>query len=763
MEEYKVIGKPITRIDSALKVTGQAIYAADISLPGQLHCKLLRAPYAHAKILNIDTSRAERLTGVRAVVTGKDFPQTRFGFLPTTRDRVAWPRDKVRHWGEAVAAVAATSEDIAEEALDLIRVDYEELPAVFTSEEAMREGAALVHENMKGNVAFQYNCHYGDVDKGFAESDYVKEIAITSQRVTCGFIEPHSILTHVDASGRINIQASLQSPYIVWRHFCRGMDMPLGKVRIINPFIGGGFSGKQDPFDLDFAAVKLAMITGRPVKCVMGQDEVLATQRQRHSKIATFKLGAKRDGTLMAVDATLISEGGAYACVSPLNIEIFGNAGLIFPYRLPNIRYDGKRIYTNKAPCGSVRGQSLVIARYMFEAVMSEMADDLGLDQYEVRYRNAYRNGDVTPTGWLISDWDFAGALKKVAEGIGWEERKKNPLPNRGIGFGGIGLGTGHSRISGYTASGSVIKVAEDGSVNIIYGGTEIGQGLDTVVAQVTAEVLGVPMESIIVGAEDTDYAILEAGMYASRGTVHAAGSIKAAAEDARNQLAGIAAQMLEVAPEKLEFAGGRIFVQDNPDRGYAMLDVVRQAYYTRGEPIYGRGVWVPPYMEFPATPGAQLCGQPWEYTAMAQAIDVEVDPETGKVRVVKSVNAYDVGQVVNPLMMAGQMEGGTLASMGQALFEESEIDDQGRPRNANFEEYKMCTSMDAPEQEAHPIICPSPHTAFGVKGGGEISTNTSLPAVTNAISAATGVRFLEMPITPGRIVKALQDKGKSK
>ncbi len=192
-------------------------------------------------------------------------------------------------------------------------------------------------------------------------------------------------------------------------------------------------------------------------------------------------------------------------------------------------------------------------------------------------------------------------------------------------------------------------------------------------------------------------------------------------------------------------------------------LDVVRQAYYTRGEPIYGRGIWVPPYMEFPATPGAQLIGQPWEYTAMAQAIDVEVDPETGKVRVVKSVNAYDVGQVVNTLMMAGQMEGGTLASMGQAMFEESEIDDQGRPRNANFEEYKMCTSMDAPEQEAHPIICPSPHTAFGVKGGGEISTNTSLPAVANAISAATGVRFLEMPITPGRIVKAMQDKGKSK
>ncbi|MFQ5827181.1 MAG: xanthine dehydrogenase family protein molybdopterin-binding subunit, partial [Dehalococcoidia bacterium] len=224
-----------------------------------------------------------------------------------------------------------------------------------------------------------------------------------------------------------------------------------------------------------------------------------------------------------------------------------------------------------------------------------------------------------------------------------------------------------------------------------------------------------------------------------------------------------IAAQMLEVAPEKLEFKGRRIFVQDNPERGYSILDVVRQAYYTQGQPIYGRGAWVPPYMEFPATPGARLVGQPWEYTGMAQAVEVEVDPETGKVRVLKSVNAYDVGQVVNPAMMAGQMEGGTLASMGQSMFEECELDDKGRPLNASFEDYKMCTSMDAPEQEAHPVICPTPHTAFGVKGGGEISTNTSLPALANAISAAVGVRFTELPILPQKVVQALREKGKSK
>ncbi len=763
MPDYQVIGKPVPRVDAKVKVTGQAVYAADLILPGMLHGKVLRAPYAHARIVNIDTSRAEKLPGVRSVVTGKDFPQTKFGFLPSTRDRVAWPRDKVRHYGEAVAAVAAIDEDLAEEALDLIRVEYEELPVLLTAQDALKEGAIAIHDHAKNNIAFKHNFHYGDVDKGFAQSDYVKEAVIKSQRVSCGFLEPHAILTHVDASGRVVIQASKQSPYIVWRHFCRGMDLPLGKVRIINPYIGGGFSGKQDPFDIDFAAVGLAMKTNRPVKIVMSQEEVLATQRQRHAKETWIKMGVKKDGTLVACDARLIAEGGAYACVSPLNIQIFGESGLVFPYRIPNVRYEGIRVYTNRAPCGAVRGQSLVIARYVAETILSMVADDMGLDQFEIRLKNAYRNGDVSPHGMHVENLDLVGAFEKVAKQIGWYERKKNPIPNRGIGFGAIALGTGLARISGYTASGAVVKVTEDASVNVIYGGTEIGQGIDTVAAQVAAEVLGVPVDDVTVDAEDTDYSILEAGMYASRGTVHISGSIKAAAEDARRQIAEAAARKFEVPIEDIELRDRRVFSKKRPDRSATLLDIVRESYYGQGKPIYGRGSFVPPYLEFPGIKGAQLIGHPFEYAAIVQAIEVEVDPETGKVSALKSALADELGQPINPMLLAGQMEGGTLASMGQTLFEDCPVDKKGRPLNTNFLEYKMPTSLDAPKQVTDHVICPNPHTAFGAKGGGEISTNTSLPAMANAVCAATGVKFTELPITPQKIVAAWKEKKKAK
>ncbi|MBI4288454.1 MAG: molybdopterin-dependent oxidoreductase [Chloroflexi bacterium] len=762
MPDYSVIGKPVPRVDARVKVTGQAVYAADISLPGQLYGALLRAPYAHARILNIDTSRAEKLPGVRGVVTGKDFPQTKFGFLPQTRDRVAWPRDKVRHYGEAVAAVAAIDEDIAEEALDLIRVEYEELPAVLTAEQALRPGAPVIHDHAKDNVAYRHSFHHGNVDRAFAESDIVKEAVIRSQRVTCGFIEPHAILAHVDASGTVVLQGSLQSPYIVWRHFCRGMDLPLGKVRIINPYIGGGFSGKQDPFDLDFAAAGLAMKTGRPVKIVMSQEEVLATQRQRHAKEARIKMGAKKDGTLTAVDCRLVAEGGAYACVSPLNMQIFGESGLIFPYRIPNVRYEGIRVYTNRAPCGAVRGQSLVIARYVAESILTMLCEDLGMDQFEIRLKNAYRNGDVTPHGMHVENLDLVGALERVAKDIGWYERKKSPIPNRGIGFGAIGLGTGLARISGYTASAAVVKVTEDATVNVIYGGTEIGQGIDTVAAQVAAEVLGVPVDDVTVDEEDTNYSILEAGMYASRGTVHVSGSIKAAAEDARRQIAEVAAQKLEVPVEDIELRDRRVFSRSHPQRSATLLDIVRESYYGQAKPIYGRGSWTPPYLEFPGIKGAQLVGHPFEYAAIVQAIEAEVDPETGKVKVIKSALADELGQPINPMLLAGQMEGGTLASMGQTLFEDCEIDGKGKPLNADFLNYKMCTSMDAPEQVTQHVICPSAHTTFGAKGGGEISTNTSLPAAVNAVCAATGVRFTDLPITPQKIVAAWKGKKKN-
>ncbi len=760
MTEYEVIGKPVPRVDGVVKVAGQATYAADLVAPGMLHGKILRSPYAHAKILNIDTSRAERLPGVRAVCVGSDFPGIKFGFLPSTRDQVPFPVDKVRYYGEGVVGLAATDIDIAEEAIDLIRVEYEELPTALTIEEAEAPGAPVIHERCPSNVAASTKFSFGDVEKGFAQSDHIREEVIRSQRVVQGFIEPHCILARVDATGRVLIQASKQSPYITWRHFCRAMGLPLSQVRMINYYIGGGFSGKQDPYDLDFAAVKLAMKTGRPVQITLSQDEVLAAQRQRHSKRAWIQLGVKKDGTLMACDCILHSEGGAFAGVGPLNIDIFGRS-LLEPYHLFNVQYEGNRMYTNRPICGAVRGQAQVIGRYVFENILSMVADDIGMDQYEIRIKNLIKDGDRCANGQRVFGSKFHEAFEAVVKGIGWEEHKAKKRPNRGIGFGAVSSATGASRFAGHTSSAAVVKITEDGTATVVHGGTEIGQGIDTVMAMITAEVLGLPMEDIRIGVEDTDDTILEAGMYASRGTVWGGGAVKAAAEDARRQLAEVAAEMLEVAPEKLAFKGGRVFVEDNPERGHPMLDVVRHSDYDLGKPIYGRGSWTAPRIDYPDFEGTGLGVHPFAYAVVFQAIEVEVDPDTGKVTVIKSVTGDELGQPINSQMLAAGLEGGTICELGQALYEGVEVDEKGRPLNADFSEYRMPTHMDAPPQDVHHVISPSEYTVFGAKGGGEISCASSLGAVVNAVGDAVGHRFTELPITPQKIVKALKEKGK--
>ena len=758
MPEFAVIGKDIPRLDGAVKVSGQAIYAADLVAPGMLHGKVLRSTHAHAKILSIDTSRAEKLPGVRAVCTGKDFPGIKFGFLPSTRDQLPMPVDKVRYFGEGIAAVAATDEDTAEEALDLIKVEYEELPTVLTIEEAIAEGAPLVHDNAKGNVTASNRYHYGDVDKGLKESDYVREETFRSQRVVQGFIEPHSILATVDSEGRVIIQASKQSPYITWRHFCRAMNLPLSKVRMINYYIGGGFSGKQDPYDLDFAAVKLAQKTGRPVKITLSQQEVLAAQRMRHSKRITIKMGVKKDGTIMAFDAKAYSEGGGYAAVGALNIDILGRS-FTLPYRIKNIRYEGYRLYTNKPICGAVRGQAQVIGRYAFECMMSLVADEMGFDQLDFRLQNAYRNGDITCNGSHIYDFAFYEALQKVGEGIGWRKYAKEKPPWRGIGFGAGSTASGSSRFSGYTSSAAVVKVTEDATITVVHGGTEIGQGIDTVVGQIAAEVLGVPMEDVTIAVEDTDHTLLEAGMYASRGTVYAGSAVKAAAEDARRQLTEVAAGMLKVPAEQVEFKNRRVFDKNNPGKGFSLQDVVRKAYYDIGKPVYGRGSWSAPRIDFPDFEGTGLGTHPFDYSAIVQAVEVEVDPETGKVKVINSVAADELGQPINTMLLAGQLEGSSLCEQGQVLYEEMVWDKKGHPLTPDFLNYKMPTAMDAPPMTSIHILSPSPYGPFGAKGGGEISTSSSLPAYANAVSAAVGVRFTALPITPQKIWKALKQK----
>ncbi len=761
MEQYAVVGKRLSRVDGPAKATGQAVYAGDIALPGMLYGKILRSPYAHARILNIDFTEALKLPGVRAVCTGKDFPGIKFGFLPNTRDQLPMAVDKVRHFGEAVAAVAAVSEDIAEDALDRIKVDYEELPVVLTAEDAMKPGAPLVHENLGSNITSVTKLNFGDVEQGFRDSDYVREDRFTTQRVSVGFIEPHAVVVSVDATGNVTLQGSKQSPYITWRHFCRAMDLPLSKVKVINPYVGGGFSGKHEPFDLDYAATVLSRKTGLPVKIVLSQDEVIASFKQRHAKDVWIKIGMKKDGTLIACDCKLISEGGAYASVGPYNILVF-SLGLVLPYRLQHLRYEAQRVYTNKPWCGAVRGQAVPIARYAFEGLLQMMIREMGLDPVEVRRKNAIRQGETTVNRMTIESCGLEAAIDKAAEMMDWEERRKHRIPNRGIGFATTSMPSG-TRMGGHFGCAAVVKIDEDGSVSLLHGGTEIGQGCDTVLSQMAAEVLGLPLDDIRVVAESTDTSVLEAGMYGSRCTFWSGNAVKVAAGDARRQLAEIAAPLLGVAPEDLVFRDRKVFAREKPEKAAPFIDIVRQAYYSRGQPIYGRGSWAATDIDMPdMKTGAGNMAHGWGF--FAQGVEVEVDPKTGKIKLLKSVCARDAGYPINPLLLDGQVEGGTVFTSGQALHEECRFDEKGRPLQNSFVDYKLPTVYEAPASNGNfDIITNDPWGPFGAKGAGESSDSTTLAAIANAVEDAIGVMIKDLPITPEKILAALKEKGAGK
>lgn len=757
MGEYEVVGKPLPRIDGKVKVTGSATFADDLILPGMLHGKLVRSPYAHAKIIRIDTRKAERLPGVRAVITGKDFPGIVVGFMKQYADRPPIAIDKVRHYGEAVAAIAAIDEDTAEEALSLIDIEYEELPCVLNWEEAVREGAPLIHENAKNNIAVTTHFEYGDVMQAFKRCDYVREQKFVTQRVAIGFIEPHCALASVDASGRVLFQGSKQSPYITWRHLAWGLDMPLDKIRIVNPYVGGAFSGKHEALDLDFCAVRLAQKTNRPVKIVVTQDEVIGTYRQRHEKHVWLKVGMNKDGTIVATDCRVIADGGAYLSVAALNIYLFG-LFVTLPFRVANVTYDAKRVYTNLPVCGAVRGQSQVIAGYVFSSMMSMMAKDLCLDPVDVMLKNIVKEGDVLVSGSRVSSCGLEEAIRKVADGINWKEKRANKVPNRGIGF-ACGAQITGLRMGGHFASSALVKISEDAKVNLIHGGTELGQGCDTVFAQMVAEVLGLHIEDVHIEMEDSHDTVLDSGMFGDRCTFWSGNAVIAAAEDAKKKVASVAAKMLNVKEDDLVFRDRKICVKGNPEKQIPFLRVVRAAQYGLGQCIHGQGSWAPPGVEISDFSKGYAEHFTPAFSFVAQAVELEVDPETGKVKLLNSVSADDCGQPINPLLVTGQMDGGSVHMIGQGLYEEALYNEKGQALTSSLRDYKLPIAMDIPKLTNYHVITHDPIGPFGAKGAGETSTTAMMAAIRNAIEDAIDVRMKDPPFTPEKILKTLKDK----
>lgn len=766
MKAYNVIGKRVPRVDGREKVLGQAKYAADYSLPGMLSCKILRSPYAHAKILNIDTSKAERLPGVKAVITAKDFNGWTWGFMATTRDEPPLAMDKVRYYMEGVAGVAAMDEDTAEEACSLIRVDYEELPAVFDPEEAMKEGAPIIHAYRPNNVSVEYHWNFGDVEKAFAESYLVREDKFRTSRATKGYLEPPASLAWYDPSGSITVWAAKQSPYFHYRHLAACFGLPLSKIRVIQPFIGGGFGGtKNDSVAGDFCAVMASKKTGKPVKFVYSQEEELTVSKRRHSMTVHAKMGMTKDGLITGVQTRVVADGGGYTAVSPLTMYLTGCATPL-PYKLPHYKHDAYRAFTNNPICAAMRGHGVTHTRFALEILMEMMAEELGIGPVEIRMRNAIDNpkpGEIyrTVNDMTLKTCGIKEAIQTLVKDSLWAEKDKTPKQKGSVSY-GVGMAAtsylGGARQLGHQSCAATVRICEDGTVNLITGATDCGQGSDTVLAMIAAEELGVRLEDIDFKRVDTAYTPVDAGSYGSRVTVLAGQAVQIAAADAKKQLLDILASAWKVRPEDIEIANAVVSLKSNPARQISFEQLAKIACYSgSGAVIIGKG-----YSSYGIEPldfekGRGNSGTSFSFTA--QTTRAGVDMETGHVTVTDFVIAHDCGRPLNPIGAESQNEGGAVQGMGQAIYEDF-IMDRGRTLNPTFLDYKMPRSTDVPDIKIIDIVTDDPDGPFGAKEVSEGSHVSAPPSVIAAIHDATGVWFKEQPVTPEKIVKALKEKG---
>jgi len=754
-KELSVVGKRLPMLDAAQKAKGTAQFTDDLTLPGMLHGKILRSPFAHARILNIDTSKAEKLPGVKGVITGRDIPDRQYGIVPMAKDEYALAKDKVRYIGDDVAAVCAIDPEIAEEAIGLVKVDYEELPAVFDPLEAKKEGAPEIHKGVKNNTSFAIHKEFGDVKRAFAECDEIFEDSFYSQAVNHAPLEPHAALAQFDPFGKeLTIWTSTQIPFFLRRNLSNTLQIPERKVRVIKPKVGGGFGQKIDLFAKDFCAAWFAMHLGKPIKFVYEREEVFVSTRQRHPMYITVKTGMKKDGTILAQQFKADADGGAYNSTAPTMIAL-SCYFLMIPYRVPNLIYEGYHVYTNKPVGGAMRGHGIPQVRFAVERQLDMISERLGLDQVEVRMKNSIHAGESHPAKFIINTCGFSDSIQKAADAIGWRE-KRGKLPfGRGIGLAGAAFPSGVSNMS-HINSGAVVQMGRDGAVNVLSGAADIGQGAETVISQIVAEELGVPIEDIRITAADTGITPLDPGTFGSGVTVRAGNAARMAAIAVRKKLFEFVDKILEANAADLVARDRKIYVKGSPDRGISISDALKAYQYADlPMPIVGRGSWMAPATE-PTTLFKEDGNFSPSYSFMTQAAEVKVDLRTGKVKLLKMVTAHDCGRPINPMLVEGQLEGSVVGGMGQALYE-NVIVEKGQVMNPSFLDYGFPTFMEMPEIEAIEVETDDPIGPFGAKEAGEGTQLSPAPAIANAIYDAIGVDFMSLPITPEKILEALE------
>lgn len=768
----KYVGKRVSRVDGIEKVTGELKFVDDLKMPGMLYAAVKRSPYPHGKILKINTSKAESLPGVKAVITGKDFSK-KAGLYLTDKNFVAV--NKVRYAGEAVAAVAAETIEIAEKAVQLIEVEYEVLPAVTNALDGMKPDAPLIHPNLGEyrhapifktipgtNISEHFKLRKGNVENAFKEADYVFEKNFYVPHIQHCPIENHVAISKYSRDGSLTVWSSCQSPYAVRLALSDAFDIPLNKLRVISPAVGGGFGSKAGT-TLEGIVIGLSMKTnGRPVKLTYSREDEFSNSYVRQAMHSKFKTGVMEDGRIIAMESEFVWDGGAY---TEYGVNIAKSAGFaaVGPYDIPNICCDSYAVYTNHPVGGPYRGFGMCEIHFGIEQNMDIIASELGIDPIKLRKINAQKPGGETATGAKVDEaCSMVECLNRVVKDIDYYTPSKKPKNPNKVRAKGIACGMKAPSMPNDAASAAVVRINEDGTVYLSVSAQDIGQGSDTALTQIAAEILSIPPDKITINTGDTAHTPYEWQTVASRITYSAGNAVIKACKDAVEQLINLASLKLGIPGRDLKLEDGYVVSIQYPEKKVSVASLALGLTFEDGSgfhgPIMGRGAFVPANIKnFDLETG--LSDNPvvfWTYGA--NGVEIEVDIETGHIEVLKVVSCWDVGKVINPTLIEGQIEGGIVQGIGSALYEELQLVD-GHLLNKSFMDYKIPTVGDMPEMELTFLENPQHDGPFGARGIAEPAMIPSAPAIANALYNALGIRLNELPLTPERVVEALKEK----
>ncbi len=750
-DKYSVIGKRQPRLDGALKASGRSQFSDDIRLPGMLHGKIVRSSITRGKILNVDTSLAEKLPGVKAVITYKDTNDLMIG-----PDQFLLCEENVKCFGDEIAAVAAVDEDIAAEAAELIKIEYEPLSPILSIEDAIAEGAPILHDHLDDNIATDHNVCFGDADKAFAEAEYIRTDEYVINPTHSCFSEQHIVLADFSLPDKLTIWTPIQSATFIQMNMSFKFGLPLSRIRLMNLNTGGAFCGRGSDIAHHYIAALLSRKTGKPVKIRCTADEEFIVFRGGGRYQFKIKTGVMKDGRLKAVEADLSLDSGAYMGSQFIVLWFIGFT-LQMLYRVDASRFNGKIAYTNNPPYMFHHGTGMVATRFVMGSQLDLIARDLGIDPVELRLMNAVDKNYTTPSKIHYASCGLKECIQKAAKKSGWKKKYGKLKPYHGIGIGCGVIRAGGKGMLDHDTSAAIVNIEEDGTVSLFTGLPDMGQGSHTAMAMIAAETLGIFTEDIRVIAGDTDITPFDAGAISQRGTFTTGNAVKNACQDALKQIAKVAAKKFGIKPSAVVFRERKVYPKAQPEKAESFEEMAYSTLHSQeGRYIMGNGFYNPPTEPVDGTTfegNAALA-----YSFGAQIAEVEVDPETGFVKLLKMTVAHDVGCAINPMAVEGQLDGQVFSGMGQALFEEC-IMENGQVLNPSFLDYKLPRPFEMPETENIIVEDPDPYGPFGAKEVGQGPIQCTTQAIANAVSNAIGCPIKELPITPERVLHLIRQK----